>query len=227
MKKFALVFTGITFILTGMAFAGEKGTKLYIPLLAERSVVVKGKKTYVRESMTRYNARLKKAGFKEFPEYVEVSDSESAKQFDEWRDEGDKIEETLKLKLSLAFGNVPDEYQSNDHAYQVCYDGDGMKVANLVSSLADSVFSDQLNVYAWKYRSHEETSFSDDDTLENFKKDAPAIWKEWTGKTDAVLILTSYGDEGTDSEVNIISKCRFDKDGNVLKHKKTKTKRYH
>jgi len=166
-----------------------------------------------------------------------VVNQDDIKAYSEWvsyaeglSDIADKLVPIVEKKTTytitdpyIASANTPDEDTSTDKKSKVCYNGEPTEVPSLVAGLADSVFSDQLNVFAYRYKSVKEI---EDDNLD--EKDFPEIWKDWRGQGAAILLLTSYGDGGDDVETNVVTHCASEHQKGAVKPnpaKKRTTKR--
>jgi hypothetical protein len=194
MKIFVMI---CALVFSTSALASQK-TKLRIPLVND------GDK---RELLSTYNAKFKKLGLKAVPDYVEVADK------DDWNDATKPVEKTLDiankklgLELSIALASVPEEFSDKKQGYSICYVGEGTEVAGVVGDLADIPFSDQINVWGWRYKDQKWLDGNFDE--KDLDKDKCQTWNEWRGKGEAVLVMTSYGDDGDDVEENIIPLCQ-------------------
>jgi hypothetical protein len=74
---------------------------------------------------------------------------------------------------------------------------------NLISSLTDNVFSDQLSIHGWRYRQTKVTDLAPED-----EASFPSIWKNWRGQGAAILMITASSDGGEEMNVGLISKCQ-------------------
>src|SRR5262245_47389231 len=103
--------------------------------------------------VAKLNKKIVKAGGSELPEFVEVySQKDASKKMDALAKKIETAMSLLKLENNGRLSElVPGE---NDRGvFKTCFTGDGNKLASLVSSLADYVYSDQLNIHGWKFGS--------------------------------------------------------------------------
>ena len=95
----------------------------------------------------------------------------------------------------------PGEYETKDPHTSICYEGNPLLVVNLIESLTDGIFSDQLTVHGWRFRQKKVLEGSVDDD-----SDFPRIWKE-RRKGNAALTITASSDDGSETNVGLIRRC--------------------
>ena len=107
--------------------------------------------------------------------------------------------------LSLA-GDMPGS--NNADGVRTCYTGTPSEAVGIAGSLADSIYSDQLGFWGWKYKKevHLEDG-EDNEESQSFLNEQSDLWKNWRGNTEAILILSHQGDDGDDVSSGIIVKC--------------------
>jgi hypothetical protein len=151
------------------------------------------------EPLSALNEELAAKKMKLFPASITMSgDDASRDEFREWNDYADDVGVALGTNTDMLSFQTPDGYPG------LCYRGDGSDVPNLVSSLVDSVFSDQLLLIG--YRFHDEAEFfvgvepEDEATF-------PAEWRNFPGTNDDVLLIYVSNDSGDDITVSAIPRC--------------------
>jgi hypothetical protein len=173
------------------------GNSLVVPLIDEDG-----------NALSLHNPALKKKGMKTFPDYVRVTTT-SYKSFsvfaDYWRD---TAQEAVKGKEMIDFASPTSfDGQKGSKKLQICYRGNPRKIAELTTYLTDSVFSDQYQLVAWKYK-NEKHGWDDDESLpEDWEDGFPDLWSQWSGRGEAVLIISVDNDDGDNYSAGIIRKC--------------------
>jgi hypothetical protein len=161
--------------------------------------------------LSRHNAALSAAGLGTFPDVVEINGGANGaiartatKKWDDASALVDKAYEKINLEIAQRSYGEPYSYQTRDPNTTICYRGNPMLVVSLINNLADRVFSDQLGVHGWRYR---QTKWLDDNLTSDDEATFPTIWKTWRGRGAAVLVLSHSSDDGSETNVGIISKC--------------------
>lgn len=162
------------------------------------------------ESAAKVNKKLKAVGAKLLPEYIEVSTGEDS--YEKFKEFDSKIEASLK-QLGEAYKYVQRESelvpgQNNKGKLRTCFKGNANEVATLVASLADIAYSDQLSVLGYRYMKTKEIFAEHDvEETEKYINKKSRLWREWRGRGEAVLVLSSYTDSGDDVNDSLISRC--------------------
>ncbi len=161
--------------------------------------------------LSRYNPKLAAAGLPLYPDVVEVAGGPTGamvkggdKEWDRVQGLGDRVSEKLDIDVQQEDYGEPYNFKTNDPATTLCYRGSGKLVAALVESLGGRVFSDQLSIHGWRYR---QIKGLPDGFEPEFEESFPAIWRNWRGRGDAVLMLTASSDDGSEINVSLIPKC--------------------
>jgi len=157
------------------------------------------------------NKDLKKAGVAELPLFMEVSSDEQ----DAYNKVGvaDKIIEKAIAKAGKEWADAtrnnplyPTEGESEQYA--TCYAGDAVAVPDAVRAFAGVVYTEQLNMFAYKYKTATQYLDSqDEDETEKFLSGGSDLWKKWKGSDESILILSSVGDGGDDIQESLIPVC--------------------
>lgn len=184
---------------------------LHIPILEEVTV---GKSTR-RRLVSARNPDFKKAGLAEIPEFVIVDAKDAGKSFSALADQLHAAADKLKLKDGiemLRFGNGSElEGRFGKNKEGICYTGKAQKALDLFLSLGDNVLSDQFTLKAWKFKTKafdsESKPFEGSEAQQD-EESYPEVWKEWRGKGDAVLIISSTSDGGEENTPTILRKCK-------------------
>lgn len=188
-----------------LAFSAQAQTTLRIPLFIQDIEVDEVPAAVMNE-------RFKKAGAPLIPEYVEITSAR----------EGVEVFDALDKKIQASL-----EILGGDYAYlsrsrelvpasrktaklETCYTGNPLKVMDLVRSLPDLAYTEQLNAFAFK---HKGTIGFSDDMDEEFADPAiyngeSKVWKNWNTQSDDVLVLSAHSDGGDDVNDSIIPRCK-------------------
>ena len=92
---------------------------------------------------------------------------------------------------------------------KTCYEGSPDEAVEIASNLTDSVYSDQLGIFGYKYK--KQTTFlegQDQDEAAEFLNESSATWKNWKSTNDDILVLSHQGDGGDDVNEGILVKCK-------------------
>jgi hypothetical protein len=92
----------------------------------------------------------------------------------------------------------------SDGVHKTCYRGDATEALIIASLMGDSVYSDQLGIWGWKYQ--DEVHLIDaknESTLANISSE----WRNFKGIDESILILSHENDDATDFNAGIIVKC--------------------
>ena len=162
--------------------------------------------------LSKHNAQFKAAGLGTFPDSVEIQGDSKGKllpgadkAFSDASTLVDQGAEKLHIDLAMREAGEPFGYETNDPTTTICYRGNPLLVIDLIDSLTDGVFSDQLNVHGWRYR---QKKVLDPNLTAEDEASFPAIWKEWRGQGEAILTITASSDDGNEMNVGLIAKCR-------------------
>ncbi|MFA6237935.1 MAG: hypothetical protein WC635_11445 [Bacteriovorax sp.] len=187
----ALIFSANSFALT----------TLRIPLMSEEGV-----------SVEKINKKLAAKGLKTLPAYFEITskDKDAYKKYEAMAGRFSKATAAIGEEQSMASEVIP-----NSDMKGTCYTGTGGEpVVDLVFALAGSFYTEQMNLWGFKYKS---TTKIDERALENeeepgemarFLNKESKPWKEWRGQGEAVLMVIAYTDDGNDVNDVIIPKCK-------------------
>jgi hypothetical protein len=175
-------------------------TTLKIPLFVEQ-----GKKTV---PMSQINAQYKLTGAQKLPEVLIVTKTslDSARKI--YWDVNEKVG-NLSGDLNLA-SDFPGG--NNFNGLRTCYTGTPAEAVSLAGQMADSIYSDQLGFWGWKYKKeiHMETDQGeemDQEAVKTLNENSP-IWKNWKGTDGSILIVSHEGDDGDDINAGIIVECK-------------------
>ncbi|OFZ52377.1 MAG: hypothetical protein A2381_10450 [Bdellovibrionales bacterium RIFOXYB1_FULL_37_110] len=195
MKSAIIIMTLLSFTIWDVCGS----TTLKIPVYAND-----GEENYI--SASDLNKQLIKVGIKPLPLYLEISsnDQNSYKKFEQLDRE---VSHAMK-SLGHEYGELRDEIIPNSDMQGTCYLGDGgEEVVDLVFSLADHFYTDQMNLWGWKHRDEMNIESEEPETTLKFLNENSAIWKNWNSEDDAVLMVLAYSDDGDDMNESIIPKC--------------------
>jgi hypothetical protein len=155
------------------------------------------------------NQKLAALGAPGVPLYVEISSTESAykkmEAFQAMLANSLKPLTTNGDYVDMARSSVPTD--SDTAEYSTCYKGNAEEVSNIVSGLTDVHYSDQLTMWGYKFKNQTIIFEGNEDTAELLNDDS-ALWRNWTGQTEDLLILSAIGDGGDDVQESLIPKCK-------------------
>ncbi len=127
-----------------------------------------------------------------------------------WDAIGGRIDEAQEKDLDIEMLRYSEPYAFvTDDANTMCWKGNALKVIDMISSMGDGIFSDQLSIHGWRYKSRK-WSYAEEQGGEPEDVDAefPRIWREWRGNGEAILMITASSDGGEEMNVALIPKCR-------------------
>lgn len=107
--------------------------------------------------------------------------------------------------VAMASSLVPTDNDTPE--YHTCYKGNAEDVSDIVAGLTDVLYSDQLNMWGYKFKSTANI-FEGYEDAADYLNDESALWRNWTGETDDLLILSATSDGGEDVQESLISKCQ-------------------
>ncbi len=190
-----LLFTILT-----VAAVAEARTTLRIPVVLESG-----------RTVAELNLKLSAQRAKPVPEVFEISSDD--------KDVYKKYEAFSKALVRAGrVAGLTAEWSSelfpNSDFKGTCYTGTGgAPVVELVFALAGSFYTEQLNLWGWKYKNkllvNPELTAREDhagDALKSLNKNSK-LWREWRGQGEAVLVVVAYGDSGDDFNSSIIPRC--------------------
>lgn len=173
-------------------------TTLRIPVMGEEGV-----------SVLAINKKLATKGLKTLPIYFEVTseDKDLYKKYVEMDKKFAKATASVGEELSMASENIP-----NSNMKGTCYTGTGGEpVVDLVFGLAGSFYTEQMNLWGFKYKTKTVINDENDNEpgeTERLLNEGSKLWKEWRGQGEAVLMVLAYSDDGDDMNESIIPKCK-------------------
>lgn len=118
----------------------------------------------------------------------------------------DVLAEKVKKEFFVA-GDSPGGFKVGN--IQTCYTGSPDEAVEIASYMTDSIYSDQLGIFGYKYKN--QTTFLDGlepDTLAEFLNEQSPTWKNWKSTNDDILVLSHESDSGDDVNEGIITKCK-------------------
>lgn len=107
--------------------------------------------------------------------------------------------------VAMASGLVP---AANDTPeYFTCYKGNAQEIPEIVGGLTDVLFSEQMMMWGYKFKSTTVLVEENEETPQ-YLNDESALWRNWTGQNDDLLILSAVSDSGDDVLESLIPKCQ-------------------
>jgi hypothetical protein len=92
----------------------------------------------------------------------------------------------------------------SDGTHRTCYRGEAAEAVEIARLMGDSVYSDQLGIWGWKFRDEFHLI---DAKNESALAHVSSAWRDFSGSDDSILILSHENDEATDFNAGIITKC--------------------
>ncbi|MBY0414022.1 MAG: hypothetical protein K2Q18_07645 [Bdellovibrionales bacterium] len=90
-----------------------------------------------------------------------------------------------------------------------CYTGKATEAVEIFGSLADGPFSDQQGFWGWKYKNETHYVDSEDNAETNEALNSgSALWKNWKGNDESILIIYHISDDGDDMNESVATKCK-------------------
>jgi len=97
-----------------------------------------------------------------------------------------------------------------DDATLSCYTGDAGQVEEMVRALVSDAYTEQMTIHAWRYgktiKYAEDFDISDADN-KSYLTESDA-WTNYDKSSTDLLIISSIGDDGTDSTESLIPVCQ-------------------
>lgn len=211
-----LLLGSLLLVLAGCSASSSTPSGEATPATAEESALVtNGPASLVvplidekKQLLARYNDQASAKGLNKMPATVEVKNQADAQKVADLRSYfDDKIMPAVNAKTQAMPAWGPDSFTNWTKGSKVpglCYKGAPDKVIALMHQLTDTVFSDQLVIHSWRYKAAKHF----EDGGEAYENDYPDVWKEWGGKSDALLVISSETDDGDDLTPSIIPPCK-------------------
>lgn len=204
MKVASLILGLVT---TTLALAAPR-TTVRIPLMLSPDGY---NETIVHSSVL--NPRLVKAGVPALPTTIEIADDE--------KDIPGKIQRLNKLvnaSLSkigyhdgiLASDNVPGDMDPGATGFETCFTGDPDLVAEVTTRVGPAIYSPLYEVIASRYQDD-----MTDGLGRKINQETNAVltegsvkWQKWDARLDAVLIISTVGEDRDDMQESVLKRCR-------------------
>lgn len=113
----------------------------------------------------------------------------------------DLFKRTEELEIPVAL-DIPG--QNRDKNHRTCYKGLPFEAVAIAANLADSVYSDQLGIWGWRYKKEIHLIEA---KSSKFLDQRSSMWKNWKTNNNAILILSHQNDDATDINEGIILAC--------------------
>lgn len=98
--------------------------------------------------------------------------------------------------------------EHNTRELRTCYKGSAADVVALAEQMTDTVYSDQLSLFGYRYKNEIVYVYDDSEQTQDFLRSESKAWREFTGKGSVILILASVGDGGDDVQESFITECK-------------------
>lgn len=122
------------------------------------------------------------------------------------REKVEKLAEKVNKEFFVATDH-PGGFQVGN--IRTCYTGTPDEAMEIVQNMTDSIYSDQLGVFGYKYK--KQTTYlegQEPEETEEFLSESSAAWKNWNSANDDILVLSHETDGGDDVNEGIIVKCK-------------------
>ncbi len=213
-----LLFFAALFSLSACASSSSKSNEPAENASGEESALERGRATTPalviplidenKKLLSRFNDEARAKGKRELPDTVEVKTQADGRKVADLRSYFDEeIMPAVNATAQAMPAWGPDSFTNWSRSKKtpgLCYRGEPKKAVELISTVADTVFSDQIIVHGWRYKS--EKHFNEGD--EEYEADFPDVWSEWRGTGSAILVVSSIGDGGDDLSPAIIPRCK-------------------
>ncbi|MCC7406078.1 MAG: hypothetical protein IT288_16920 [Bdellovibrionales bacterium] len=174
-------------------------SSLRIPVMTEEGVTA-----------AQLNVKLKAKGLSTLPLYFEISTDDLNKAYEKHEQVSAAVAKATKALGSeeyLRSENIP-----NSDMRGTCYTGQGgQPVVDLVFALAGSFYTEQMNLWGWKFKKAEyiNTEYGDDPAeTAKILNQRSKLWRDWRGTGEAMLVVIAYSDDGDDVNESLIFKCK-------------------
>jgi hypothetical protein len=172
------------------------GVKFRVPLLDAESHL----------PLSRHNEALRAKGIETFPETVDIGPRNLEKDWEKWFAVLDSANAALGTNMDMVRSANPLEYGA-----ALCYIGNPRSVAKTMRALNDSVFSEFITVYRWKFEdeSHLTDAWASFGEPEDASK-YPPPFGQFKGNGEDVMLVVTAEDDGIDGTFFAvpIPKCR-------------------
>jgi hypothetical protein len=144
---------------------------------------------------------------KALPDVVEIKNATDADRVEKLREYfDDKVMKAVGAPDQAMPAWGPDSFTMNGPP-GLCYRGNALKVAAFLEEIAGRALSEQLIIHGWRYKNVKK--FGDDNVSEPGADEGfPAVWRQWRGQGEAVLVVSSTNDDGDEFSPAIIPRCR-------------------
>jgi hypothetical protein len=158
--------------------------------------------------LSRFNDKATAKGLEALPDVVEIKKAADADRVEELRGYfNDEVMDAVGAKVQAMPAWGPDSFTMSGPP-GLCYRGDPLKVVDFMSDVvAGRALSEQLIIHGWRYKDVKNIG-GDIDSSEDVDDVFPAIWKEWRGTGEAILVISSTNDDGDEFSDAIIPRCR-------------------
>lgn len=189
----SLIILGTLLLSTNLMAKTLVKIPLYIEMEKERKTI----------TVTEFNKKFKLTGKKKLVEVLIVDESQEArrqanKTFWQENQRADEISAELDVAFHMTMPSLGGQ----------CYLGSPAKAVEILASLTDGPFSDQLGVAGWKYKKevHAYEGQDEEETIKYLDESSP-LWKKWIGYDETILTISHEGDSGDDIIEGLITKC--------------------
>lgn len=193
----------VLFLLASLVATAANASTLKIPL------VVEDNNKFI--SISKINKQYKLQGIDKIQEVLVISNTDDSisKARDAYWTVREKVEvlaERFNKEFFLAT-TLPGKDKIKN--LPTCYVGSADEAVEIASNMNDSVYSDQLGIFGYKYK--KQTTFlegQEQSEMEAFLNDSSAAWRNWNSSNDDILVLSHEGDGGDDVNEGILVKCK-------------------
>lgn len=140
-----------------------------------------------------------------FPEFLILDDTKKESLDIARKTYWDLFEKIEAKDLELA-NDIPGANSAK--GLSTCYMGSPAAAVDLLFSMADSIFSDQLGLIGWKYRNQKNFGDNDAEETEKYLNENSQVWTSFRGTDDSILVLSHEGDDGTDINDGLVVRCK-------------------
>lgn len=188
-----LVLAGLLMV----GFSALAESTIHLPIKGENGTTVQA-----------INKALKSKGLSaQLEEYFELStkDKKPYEKYEKMTKKFADLSKAAGMEDGMASEAIP-----NSDLKGTCYTGPaGQAVVDLIFDLAGSAYTEQMNLWGWKYKSQigYGKNMGEKQEIEDYLKTSK-LWTGWRGQGEAMLIVVAYSDDGDDVNEVILPRCK-------------------
>lgn len=176
-------------------------TQMASATIVKIPLFIQGKKDLI--PMREINRTLKAE--EKFPEFL-ILDSTKKESLETARKTYWDLFEKLESKELELANDIPGANSAK--GLSTCYIGKPGAAVDLLFSMADSIFSDQIGLIGWKYKNQKNFGDNDAEETEKYLNENSKVWTSFKGTDESILILSHESDDGDDINEGLVVPCK-------------------